>query len=82
MVLVDIYVPSIDKTYDFQLNDAVQIEDLIDEISEMIGNKEQTEIVGDVSKLQLYDKRNEHILSKKASLSEYGIKNGDNLIFI
>ena len=36
MILVDIYVPSLDKTYDFHVDETVQTEKLIMEI-EMIG---------------------------------------------
>ena len=38
MILVDIYVPSLDKTYDFQVDETVQTEKLIMEIAEMIEN--------------------------------------------
>ena len=40
MILVDIYVPSIGNTYDFQLDEEVPVGNVIEEISEMIGQKE------------------------------------------
>ena len=43
MILVDIYVPSLDKTYDFQVDETIQTEKLIMEITEMIGNDVKTE---------------------------------------
>ena len=39
MILVDIYIPSVDKNYDFQVNENVSVENLTMEISEMIGNE-------------------------------------------
>ncbi|CBK75874.1 hypothetical protein CIY_34180 [Butyrivibrio fibrisolvens 16/4] len=41
MILVDINVPSIDKYYDFLLNENTPIASIIDEITEMIGQKEK-----------------------------------------
>ena len=43
MILVDIYVPSLDKTYDFHVDETVQTEKLIMEIVEMIGNDMKAE---------------------------------------
>ena len=42
MILVDIYVPSLDKSYDFQVDETVTTEKLIMEIAEMIGNEVKT----------------------------------------
>ena len=82
MILVDIYVPSIDKCYDFQLNEEAKIETVIEEISEMVGQKERSSVVGDVSKLTLCDKRKRLILDGKATLASSGIVTGDSLILV
>ena len=42
MVLVDVFVPSVDKTYNFSLNENVTIDAVILEITEMIEQKERT----------------------------------------
>ena len=34
MILVDIYIPSLDKTYDFQVDEDVSIENLTVEITD------------------------------------------------
>ena len=39
MILVDIYIPSLDKNYDFQVDENVSIKSLILEITEMIENE-------------------------------------------
>ena len=80
MILVDIFVPSIDKTYDIQLNEGVAIDALIDEISEMIGQKEHSVIKGDVSNLQLCDWEGRRVLPKNMSLSECHIVTGKKLV--
>lgn len=82
MILVDIFVPSVDKTYDFQLNEQTPIDMLIEEISEMIGQKEHSEVDGDVGKLILCDRESQRILEKNRTLSECGIITGKSLILI
>ncbi len=82
MILVDIFVPSVDKEYDFQLSESAEISMVIEEISEMIGQKERTEIVGDVSKLQLCDKEHQCILDRNRTLAQCGVVTGSRLILI
>lgn len=82
MILVDIFVPSVDKTYDFQLNETIMIETLIEEISEMIGQKEHSVIVGDVTKLQLCDREGQCVLAKNMTLAACGITTGKSLILV
>lgn len=82
MILVDIYVPSVDKTYDFQLSEESEIDTVIEEIAEMIGQKERTRIVGPKEKLLLCNQITMEILDKHKTLKEYGITTGQSLIFI
>ncbi|MBQ9991573.1 MAG: glutamyl-tRNA amidotransferase [Lachnospiraceae bacterium] len=82
MILVDIFVPSVDKTYDFQLNETAPIHTVIEEIAEMIGQKERTVIAGDVKKLLLCNRSTGEILDKGMTLTDYGMKTGDSMIFI
>ena len=82
MILVDIYVPSIDKTYDFQLNENVPIHTVIEEIAEMIGQKERTAVAGNRDNLMLCDTKSQQELDKKRTLREYGFTTGQSLIFV
>ncbi|MBE5881922.1 MAG: glutamyl-tRNA amidotransferase [Lachnospiraceae bacterium] len=82
MILVDIFVPSVDKTYDFQLNENAPIHTVIEEISEMIGQKERSGVVGDVNKLQLCDRERRYVLEKVKTLADYDISTGKSLILI
>lgn len=82
MILVDVYVPSIGNTYDFQLDEGVPIGSLIEEISEMIGQKEHCRIVGDCAKLMLCSPKNRMILPKDVSLSSCCMATGDSLILV
>ena len=82
MILVDIFVPSVDKTYDFQLNEEIEIHTVLEEISEMIGQKEHSRITGRVDQLLLRNYRTGSILSTNITLKEAGIVNGDKLLLV
>lgn len=82
MILVDIYVPSTGNTYDFQLDEGIPVGNVIEEISEMIGQKEHCQIVGDITKLMLCARKEKRILHKDYSLAECHIVTGDSLILV
>ena len=82
MILVDIYVPSLDKTYDFQVDETVQTEKLILEIAEMIGNDMKAEKKIEAEKLLLCSMDQGQILHKNGSLQSYGIRNGSRLLLV
>lgn len=82
MILVDIFVPSVNKVYDFQLSETTPIHTVIEEITEMISQKERAVIVGDIKELMLCDKKTQCILEKNKTLAESDIITGQSLIFI
>ena len=82
MILVDVFVPSVNKVYDFQLSEIAPVYTVIEEISEMIGQKERAAIVGDVKELLLCDRKIQCILEKNKTLAECNIMTGHSLIFI
>ena len=82
MILVDVFVPSVNKVYDFQLSDTAPIYTVIEEISEMIGQKERAAIVGNIRDLVLCDRKTHRVLEKNKTLSECDIHTGHSLIFI
>lgn len=82
MILVDIYVPSVENTYDFQLDENTPISTIIEEIGELIEQKEHCAIVGEMEKLLLCTRKDEKILSKGQTLDGCGIKTGDSLILV
>ncbi len=82
MVLVDVFVPSVDKTYNFNLNESVSIESLILEITEMIEQKERTKLVGDKKKLNLYNVNKTMILPVSNTLSDCYVTSGTRLMLV
>ena len=82
MVLVDIYVPSVNQTYDFQLMDSVPVGTVIEEIVEMVGQKERCKIAGNAGDLQLADRQRGKLLEKDRTLYQCGIHTGHSLILV
>lgn len=82
MVMVDIMVPSIGRQYYFSLEEQAPISALISEISGAIIQKEACVLEGSAGKLSLCSRERKEFLSPDASLSQYGIVNGAQLILI
>ena len=73
MILVDIYIPSLDKNYDFQVDENVSIKSLILEITDMIENE---------TKFMLCSMDQKKILEKYYTLKECDIRNGSKLLLV
>ncbi|MBR3039693.1 MAG: glutamyl-tRNA amidotransferase [Lachnospiraceae bacterium] len=82
MILVDIYVPSVDKVYDFHLNEKSRISIVIDEIAEMIGQKEHSQVVGKTSEFVLCEYSKKRVLDKESTLEKQGVKTGEKLLLV
>lgn len=82
MILVEVYVPSFHKEYDFELDENAKVGILIEEIAEMISQKEQCEISGDMEELMLCIPEKQSILSKNVSLQESGVHTGSRIMLV
>lgn len=82
MILVDVKVPSIDKVYDFKLNENLPVRAIIEEMAGIIGQKEQSKIVGDIEKLSICDDKRKRILQSEDTLLSAGVETGDTLILV
>lgn len=82
MIIVDVYVPALDKEYNFSFDQNAEVGIIIEEVSEMIARKEQTKLSGNIEELILCDKSSQTILTRKQTLGENGIQTGSRLILI
>lgn len=82
MILVDMYVPSVESTYDFQLDEDVRIDLLIEEIGEMICRREHCQSDGKMDRLMLCSMDTREIIPKHMTLAKYGVKTGARLMLI
>ncbi len=82
MIMVDVYVPVLDKEYDFCLNPDVKISTVIEEISEMIARKEHSQIAGNTEKMILCDREEGRILDGTKTLGVCRIQTGSRLMLV
>lgn len=82
MILVDIYIPAIDETYNFELDENVRIEHVIKEVVEMITKKTKSMVASSAGEFLLYDMADAKALQKEYSLCLLGIKNGARLMLV
>lgn len=82
MILVDIYVPVIDRIYDFLLDGSKYVDAVIEDIADMICQKEQWQIDGDIKNLSLWITSEHRRLSKNLTLADNGIISGMRLMLV
>lgn len=82
MILVDIYVPALEKKYDFQLDECAPLNEVCQEICEQICQKEQCGMDGNSDMLTLWNYKSREILSGMTNLRAAGITSGCTLMMI
>lgn len=80
MIIVDVYVPALDRVYHFNLDEDSRVSALIEEISDLICRKEHAVLDGDKAGFLLGSVDEGVNFRPGHSLREYGVKNGDRLI--
>lgn len=81
MILVDIYVPAVNKMYDFRLDENVYVAGILDEIGAMLlpGCAASREKIED---MLLCDYEGKRILPLNRTLKQSGIGNGCRLVLL
>lgn len=82
MILIDIYVPSVNSMYDFQFDENTLVANIIDEVSELIGQKEHCAVVGSREELALCHRDSRQILPIYRTLAECGVRTGHSMILV
>ena len=82
MILVDVYIPSVDEIYDFMLDEHTEVEKIILEICEMIGKKVQNSELKDMAGFMLYHMTMEKALERGRTLAMSGVKDGSRLMLV
>ena len=82
MIIVEIKVPALDKTYDFQLEENVPLGELRKEIGEIICRKEQLSLKGDVNDLLIWNANGKRQLLLEKTAYENGLRTGDCILLV
>lgn len=82
MILVDVFVPAIDRTYNFSLNENVPISQIVEELMEIVERKEQTLFMGNRSAVVLIHRDTRKVLHRDQTLFEAAVGSGSTLMLV
>ncbi len=82
MILVDIYAPVVDQTYDFLLDENADLSSVMLEVTEMIAKKTGSDRPSDAEDFILYNAERGTPISSASTLYESGVRDGDRLILV
>lgn len=82
MIFVDVYVPALEKTYDFKMDERLTAAETAEALSDMICQKEQCQVQGDEQRLTLWDRRTGQRLLPDEILYRAGIHSGSTLLLV
>lgn len=81
MILTDIQVPAVNRTYDFELEEEMPVKELTERIVEIIAEREEMSY-DRKDEMQLYAQSRGKVLDGERSLRQQGIRNGEKLYLI
>ncbi len=79
MILVDVQVPMLDQVFDFELNEEMEVEKVIKDIS-LLAAKQENLICKNGREMCLYVLGQEKLLERNLSLRQQGVRAGDRLV--
>lgn len=82
MILADVYVPVLDETFDFQLDEKIGTEILITEMVSILERKFKCSKECDPAAFDLYDADSGELIGKTGTLQDAGIRDGSRLMLI
>ncbi len=82
MIIVDVRVPALEKQYNLSLEEKAKVGDLIEEIVELILQKEHIGFRGDLNSLVLASIDQGVQLRRDKTLTDYGIHGGEELLLV
>lgn len=82
MILVDVYVPSVDDKFDFTLDENTLTRKVIEELSGIISKKMKNTSAEQQMGFDLYDVKRKAHIDNNRTLFESGIKDGDQLMLV
>ena len=82
MIIVNIKVPALEKEYNFSLEEKAPVGDLIEEVTELIIQKEGVTFSGDMGEMVLCSMEDGIQCDRRHTLSDYGICAGAELVLV
>ncbi len=82
MITVEIEIPMMGKLYDFRIDEEVPLYEVKTEVTEMICQKEQCAVQGDVERLLMWNAQNHTQLMQDQNAQENGLKTGSRILLV
>ena len=82
MIIVNIKVPALEREYNFSVDETVPVQDLIEEITELIVQKEGVQLSGSLDEMALCSLDFGFQCDRYSRLNDYGIGSGAELILV
>jgi hypothetical protein len=82
MIIVNVDVPILGQTLDFQMDENIPIYEVQEEIVDIICRKNSCELIGEEQRLLLWDAERSILLQREKSGSENGLRSGSHLILV
>lgn len=82
MILVEVLVPMLNRSFDFQLDEKGRVEDITEEIAETVCQSQQCVLKGKYEDLILCKNSNHRILAAGMTLTDAGVRTGDRLTLL
>ncbi len=82
MITVDVYVPSLDNTFDFVLDENCPVSRIIEEMTEIISRQTGSSAAGNRDTFFLYKMQGELLLNGDDTLFSSGVRDGHRLLLV
>lgn len=82
MIIVNVHVPALEMVYNFSLEETAKIGDLMEEMVELIAQKEHVPFHGNLEEMVLCSLESGEQCDKGQCLAGYGIAGGAELILV
>ena len=82
MIIVNIKVPALEKENNFSVDENAPVEDLIEEIAELIVQKEGVQFSGSTDEMALCSQNPGFQCARGNCLNDYGVYGGAELILV
>lgn len=80
MITVDVYVPYLNVSYDFNLDETAPVGLIVEELASLVCLKERWPVSSRASQLELFAVAGKTALHKDESLLDAGVRSGQRLI--
>lgn len=82
MIMLEVCVPALGKSYDFELDETAAVQLLVEEILEMICRKEKQAMPAQPERFFLGRVNTGEMLDREASLRDYAVRVGERLVLV